>query len=129
MQYDTFISTVRDSGELPDQAAADRAVRSTLRVLGDRVAGGLAANLAAQLPGDLGGSLPSDGPGDRFDVEEFYRRVAADEGVAEHEGRRHARAVMAAISVAVTDAEYGNLAAQLPGDYEDLLQTGEVRRR
>lgn len=127
MQYDTFLSTVRDSGELPDQDAAERAVRATLRVLGERLAGGLPGNLAAQLPGELGGALPEQGAGERFGVEDFYRRVAEAEGagVAESDARRHARATMATIAVAVPDEEYGNLAQQLPGDYTDLLQTDD----
>ncbi|MEV1291098.1 DUF2267 domain-containing protein [Pseudonocardia sp. NPDC049635] len=129
MQYDTFISTVRDSGELPDQAATDRAVRSTLRVLGHRLAGGGPGNLAAQLPGDLGTALPAEGGGERFGLDEFYRRVADDEGVSQPQARRHARATMAAISVAVTDEEYGHVAAQLPDEYSDLLLTDAVRHR
>ncbi|ALE72633.1 MULTISPECIES: DUF2267 domain-containing protein [unclassified Pseudonocardia] len=129
MQYDTFISTVRDSGELPDQSAADRAVRSTLRVLGSRLAGGMPGNLASQLPGDLGEALPATGGGERFDVDGFYDRVADDEGVPRADARRHARATLATIAVAVTDEEYAHLAAQLPGEYADLLQTDLVRHR
>ena len=129
MQYEMFLSTVRDSAELPDQAAADRAVRSTLRVLGHRLAGGRPGNLAAQLPGDLGAALGSEGAGERFDLADFYRRFADDAGVPQPQARRNARATMAAISVAVTDEEYGKLAAQLPAEYADLLLTDAVRHR
>ncbi|MDQ4116265.1 MAG: DUF2267 domain-containing protein [Actinomycetota bacterium] len=127
MKQHELISAVADSAHLTDHGAAEQAVRSTLRVLGYRLAGGQSANLAAQLPGDLGELLPADAPGRRFDVEDFYRQVADDEGVPQAQARRHARATMAAVAAAVTDEEFAKLTAQLPADYDDLLQTEPVQ--
>lgn len=129
MQYDNLISAVRESAHIAEHDVADRAVRSTLTVLGQRVAGGQGANLAAQLPGDLGDMFPADAPGERFDLAEFYQRVAEQEGVTEAQARQHARATMAAVTVAVTDGEVDALTSQLPDEYADLMQSENVQHR
>ena len=69
--------------------------------------------------------IPSEGRGERFDLQEFYRRVADREGsgCTERDARRHARATMAAIKAAITPGEFEHLVAQLPDDYAELLVT------
>jgi hypothetical protein len=87
-----------------------------------------ASDLAAQLPPELAEELlASEGP-QRFDSQEFYRRVAAEEGsgCTEQEARQHARAVTAALREAV-GAEYLHLLDQLPEDYSDLMHTENVQ--
>lgn len=127
MKEHDIVAAVAESAHIDEHDAAERAVRSTLRVLGQRLAGGQTANLAAQLPDDLGSVLPSEGSGERFGLAEFYRRVAEDEGVAQEQARQHARATMHAVNVAVTDAEFEKVAAQLPDEYADLLGTEPVQ--
>ncbi|TCK24652.1 DUF2267 domain-containing protein [Pseudonocardia endophytica] len=129
MDQEQLVKAVADSAHIADRDSADRAVRSTLRVLGYRLKGGQSANLAAQLPGDLGSLLPADAPGQGFDLEDFYRRVADDEGVPHSRARQHARATMAAVAVAVTDGEFTKFTSQLPADYDDLVQTEPVQHR
>lgn len=75
-----------------DHEHAERAARATVQVLGSRLAGGQTSNLASQLPTELAAALPADGPGERFGVEEFYRRVAEAEGgtCTEQQARQHA---------------------------------------
>ena len=72
--------------------------------------------------------LPQEGPGERFDVEEFYRRVADVEDLAEPaEARRHARAVAAGMKSALSEGELNDVLAQLSPDYDDLFAaTGPV---
>lgn len=127
MQEEEIVHAVSESTGTGRETAG-RAVRSTLEVLGQRLAGGQSSNLAAQLPKELKPFLPSDAPGERFDLAEFYRRVAERENVTEAQGRQHARATMHAVTVAVTDAEITHVASQLPPEYADLLGTEPVQK-
>jgi uncharacterized protein (DUF2267 family) len=65
----------------------------------------------------------------RFDSQEFYRRVAAEEGrgCSKQEARQHARAMTAALREAV-GAEYLHVLDQLPDEYSDLMHTENVQR-
>ena len=67
-------------------------------------------------------SLASEGR-ERFDSQEFYRRVAGEEGggCTEQEARQHARTVTA-LREAV-GAEYLHSLDQLPQEYSDLMHT------
>ncbi len=131
MQEQEFITAVRDSVGLPDNAAAGAAVRATLTVLGQRLSGGEGKDLASQLPGGLAEQIPDDAPGQRFDVRSFYARVAEAERaegreVTESQARQHARAVAKGLETALTDGEWRNFTSQLPNDYDDLLGTEPV---
>lgn len=127
MQAQEIVNAVAES-TATDRDTARRAVHCTLEVLGRRLAGGQSANLAAQLPDEFTTLLPADAPGERFDLAEFYRRVAEGEGVTEAQGRQHARATMHAVTVAVTDAEIEHVRTQLPDEYADLLGTEPVQK-
>jgi uncharacterized protein (DUF2267 family) len=129
MQQHEFVSAVARSAEIGDQESAERAVRSTLGTLGRRLSGGQTANLASQLPAAFADTMPAQGPGERFDLDEFYRRVAQAEGkgCTPQQARRHARAVLAALKVGLTGHEYDHLASQLPDEYADLLGTEPVQ--
>jgi uncharacterized protein (DUF2267 family) len=129
MQQHELVSAVAHSAEIPDQKSAERAVRATLGTLGRRLSGGQTANLASQLPAAFADTMPAQGPGERFDLAEFYRRVAEAEGdsCTPQQARRHARAVLAALKVGLTGHKYDHLAAQLPDEYADLLGTEPVQ--
>ena len=129
MQESELLSAVQDTAGVADQEHVRDAVAATLRVLGQRLAGGEPQDLAAQLPGSLGDALPTEGAGERFDVDEFYRRVAEAEGrdCSPEEGRRHARAVMAALKNGLPPSVFDHVAGQLPDEYADLLGTGPVQ--
>ncbi|HEX6403103.1 MAG TPA: DUF2267 domain-containing protein [Pseudonocardiaceae bacterium] len=129
MQQHELVSAVDHSAEIGDQGSAERAVRATLSTLGRRLSGGQTANLASQLPAAFADTMPAEGPGERFDLAEFYRRVAEAEGdrCPPQQARRHARAVLAALKVGLTGHEYDHVAAQLPDEYADLLGTEPVQ--
>lgn len=128
MQEHEFVSAVKESLELPDNATAERAVRATLTVLGQRLEGGESKDLASQLPGGLADALPSEGGGERFDVDTFYQRIAEQEGdgVTVAQARQHARAIAKGLETALTDGEWQNFTSQLPTDYQDFLGTEPV---
>lgn len=129
MQEHEFVAAVKESLDL-DNHSADRAVRATLTVLGQRLEGGEAKDLAAQLPGSLKELLPNDGPGERFDVNAFYERIAAEEGegVTVAQARQHARAIAKGLETAVSDGEWNDITSQLPADYADFLGTEPVQK-
>ncbi|WUI04059.1 DUF2267 domain-containing protein [Spirillospora sp. NBC_00431] len=119
---------MRDSAHLDTSEDAERAVRATLQVLGERLAGGESADLASQLPPAVAQALPEQGSGEPFALEEFYRRVADREGTDDvRQARRHARAVLAVIKSSVTPGQFDHLVAQLPASYGDLLGTRPVQ--
>jgi uncharacterized protein (DUF2267 family) len=120
-------SAVQQSAGIDTHEHAEQAVRATLTVLGQRLSTE-AGDLAAQLPSEFAECLRGGGQAERFDLEEFYRRVAAEEGhgCTPEQARQHARAVTAALREAV-GGEYTDLLAQLPGDYADLMHTENVQ--
>ncbi|HKC29030.1 MAG TPA: DUF2267 domain-containing protein [Jatrophihabitans sp.] len=128
MKEHEIIAAVRRTAGLSDPESAKRAVKATLSVLGRRLAGGEPKDLASQLPPAIAEALPREGPGERFGIEEFYRRVAEAEGVPIETAREHAQAVAAVLKDAVTEGELDDVLAQLPAEYEELFGvSGRVR--
>ena len=130
MQEHEFVSAVKESLVLPDNRSAERAVKATLTVLGQRLEGGEAKDLASQLPGGLADALPNEGGGERFDVDTFYQRIAEQEGdgVTVAQARQHARAIAKGLETALTDGEWQNFTSQLPKDFQDFLGTEPVQK-
>ncbi|WP_328303432.1 DUF2267 domain-containing protein [Actinomycetospora sp. NBC_00405] len=130
MQEHEFVSAVKESLGLPDNRSAERAVKATLTVLGQRLEGGEAKDLASQLPGSLADALPNEGGGERFDVDTFYQRIAEQEGegVTVAQARQHARSIAKGLETALTDGEWQNFTSQLPKDYQDFLGTEPVEK-
>lgn len=130
MQKHEFVSAVKESLGLPDNESAERAVRATLTVLGQRLEGGEAKDLASQLPAGLSDALPSEGAGEQFDVNTFYQRIADQEGdgVTVAQARQRARAIAKGLETALTGGEWQNFTSQLPQDYQDFLGTEPVEK-
>ena len=82
MKHDEFIGRVQHYTRLPSRGDAERATRATLETLGERLAGGEPKDLASQLPPEIGEHLLRGcaGIGERFSLDEFYRRVSVREG-------------------------------------------------
>ena len=129
MKKPEIIAAVQETAQIATREEAQAAVRATLRVLGQRLAGDETRNLAEQLQPDLARELPDEGPGERFDLAEFYQRVARYEGWPDDEqrARSHARAVAAALKTNLGRREFEHVATQLPSEYDDLLQTEPVQ--
>lgn len=121
MQYQQFLTRVAEEAGVSEDEADD-AARATMQTLGERLAGGEAGDLAAELPPELSEPLESvEIDSDRFDADEFCRRVADREEVSEDEAREHAEAVLHALRDAVTPGEWEDVAEQLPADYASLV--------
>ena len=67
--------------------------------------------------------LPPDHSGERFDADEFVRRVAKREQVDKDTAELHARVVLAVLREAIGPEETQRLAADLPEDYQPLLSS------
>ncbi|HHX45155.1 MAG TPA: DUF2267 domain-containing protein [Chloroflexi bacterium] len=125
MNFDEFIGQVQSRGRMASQDEALKATRATLGVLGQRLAGGEASDLAAQLPEEIARFLHSDGgTGERFDLDEFFRRVSEREGVDLPVSVHHARAVISVLQEAVSRGEMQDVRAQLPEDFAPLFEAG-----
>jgi uncharacterized protein (DUF2267 family) len=130
MQHDEFIGQVQHRAHLDSRGAAERATRATLETLGERIPDGLAGNLAAQLPIEIGEHLTRTAPlaagptGERFDRQEFIRRVAKNETVDEPDAAYHARVVFEMVSEATTGGVVDKVYQSLPDDVSGLLRMG-----
>jgi uncharacterized protein (DUF2267 family) len=116
-----LVSIVQREAHLPPEQA-ERALRATLKTLGERLSGGEARDLADDLPESVAAELSDGERAEPFDIGEFLRRVGEREGVSKDEARAHARAVFAALGFVVRPAELRDMAAQLPKDYAPLLE-------
>jgi uncharacterized protein (DUF2267 family) len=123
MDYDTFLEIVQQAAGI-GREDADHATRATVAVLSTRIARGEARALAAELPPEVAASMEPGPYAERFDVDEFLRRIARREGIDLPTAERRATAVFAALGRAVSAKELDDMAAQLPKDFAPLLPRG-----
>jgi uncharacterized protein (DUF2267 family) len=128
MNYSEFLGQVQNRARLGTQEEAVRATRATLQTLGQRLAGGEPNNIAAQLPNEIGRYLKISGAseGVRFGLDEFFERVRAHmgEGTDLPDAVYHARVVMSVLKEALSPGEWRDMKAQLPDEYDALLESG-----
>jgi uncharacterized protein (DUF2267 family) len=128
MKHDEFIGQVQHRARLSSRGDAERATRATLETLAERLAGGETNDLASQLPREIGEHLRREwsGIGERFSLDEFFRRVRIKEGVDLPDAIFHARVVMEVVSEAVSKGEMDDVRAQLPAEYDRLFESGSI---
>lgn len=126
MKHDEFIGQVQHRARLSSRGDAERATRATLETLAERLAGGETNDLASQLPREIGEHLRREwsGIGERFSLDEFFRRVSLREGVDLPDAIFHARAVIEVVSEAVSKGEMDDVRAQLPAEFDRLFESG-----
>jgi uncharacterized protein (DUF2267 family) len=121
MDYEGFISTVREGAHI-DDAEAERAACATLQTLAERLSTGEADDIAERLPAELRACLaPEDGGAQTFHVDEFLTRIAQRAGVDVPGAERDARAVFIALWRAVGPDEFADMRSELPKDFDPLL--------
>lgn len=118
--YAGFLGRVERETGL-SRAEAERAVRATLRTLGDRLSSGQAHHIASQLPAELAELVDSDTKAQPYDLEEFVRRVAEREGVPVEVAQDHVRGVFAALGRTISHDELRDTASELSKDFGPLL--------
>ncbi len=126
MKHDEFIGQVQYRAQLSSRGEAERATRATLETLAERLAGGEAKDLAAQLPLEIGEHLRGQWSalGERFSLDEFFRRVSRREGADLPDAVFHARVVIEVLSEAVSKGEIDDVRAQLPTEFDELFESG-----
>jgi uncharacterized protein (DUF2267 family) len=123
MDHDAFVDAVARAAGI-DRDDAERAVRATLITLAERISAGEARDLASQLPPELAPWLNVDERSERFDVDEFLRRVAERSGAGEDAALQRARSVLAVLGQAIAPSELDDVGSELPKDYDVLLPRG-----
>jgi uncharacterized protein (DUF2267 family) len=130
MQYDEFLSKVRERGEYADVVEAQGVTRIVLRRLGQRV-GSEAADVAAQLPPQFHDALSAseradDDMADSAGVKEFLQRVATDLSATPETAVWDASAVLSTLAEAVTGGQLNQLLSQLQPAYAELFGKPEL---
>lgn len=130
MQLSEFLAQVQDRAQLPSKGHALAATRATLVTLGERLAGGEPQQLAAQLPQEVAhfltsGKVSPQDSGQRFDLAEFFQRVARQERVSPPQAAGHAQAVLGVLREAASPGELDGVRSQLPEDICRLLDGGQ----
>jgi uncharacterized protein (DUF2267 family) len=125
LQSDRFIELVAEYARI-GYDAAQRATRATLETLGERIDRGEAQQIADRLPPEIAPWIATSGPAERFDVDEFLRRVAEREGVDIDEAERHVHAVFDVLRFVIED-EFDDMVAELPKDFAPLLDRVPLR--
>ncbi len=62
--------------------------------------------------------------GERYTLDEFYRRVSDREGVDLPKAIFHARAVIEVLQEAISPGEIKDIRVQLPAEYDSLFEAG-----
>jgi len=123
MDHDRFIAVVEQVAGVGGEAA-ERATRATLQTLAERLSPQETRDLVEQLPPELGPWLPTMSAAERFDVDEFLRRVAKRAEVDMAAAERQVRAVFMVLARALSADEFADMVAQLPKDFAMLLPRG-----
>ncbi|RFS82406.1 DUF2267 domain-containing protein [Actinomadura spongiicola] len=130
MRHEEFIGKVQNRGRLSGHGEAERATRSVLETLGERIPEGLADNLAAQLPHEIGEHLRRTeiyggaGSGERFGRHDFIERVAHRAGSDEPRAAFLTRVVLEVTDEATQGAVAQKVRGSLPADLRELVAAG-----
>lgn len=127
MRTEEFIDRLSEHGQFSTGTEAREATRATLTTLSQLLTQGEAQDLSAQLPDDLESWVQSTktqpSSGATFDVEGFLRRVAErlPGEVHKDDAEQQAHLVLRTLQAAVTPGEWESFTAQLPEDFDRLL--------
>lgn len=122
MDYGEYIGGVADRASVPYEQA-EVITRATLQTLADRISGGESEDVAALLPEALREPLrrPREKDPEKFELDEFVRRVGERAGVDAATAREGARAVFTTLRRTV-GGEFEDVAPQLPREFGELLK-------
>jgi uncharacterized protein (DUF2267 family) len=130
MQHDEFIGQVQARGQMPSRGAAERAIRSVLETIGERIPDGLSDNLSAQLPHEIGEhlrrteQLDKRGSGEHFDRDAFITRIEQKSGLDRPRAVYAARVVSEVVDEATQGAVMAKVREALPPDVRPIVTAG-----
>lgn len=122
MQYEEFLSRVKEQAKSHDERESLVAIEATLKTLGERLTEIQAVRLAGLLPFEIGLFLTVVDTNKDFNLESFYRHVASREGIPLPESYRHAQAVLTVLDETLAAGELREALADLPDEYQRLIQ-------
>jgi uncharacterized protein (DUF2267 family) len=120
MDYQGFITVVRERADLPEAEAEQVACR-TLRTLSRRISVGEAEDIAERLPQQLRSCVELDGSRQTFHLDGFIKRLEEQLGVDRGKAEREAKAVVAALWSTIGSDEFDDMRSELPKDFGPLL--------
>lgn len=121
MNFDEFVGQVQHRVGLPDTGRALRTVRATLLPLGERIPEGNAEDIAANLPLEIKWYLTGavHEHGQRFDWQEYLRRVSEIDQSDPPEAAYRARIVVDLVREEVPPSDFEQLRNLLPEHADD----------
>lgn len=125
MEYTEFITHVQSLAQSSSREEAERATRTTLETIKERISGDEAQDLAAQLPEELSECLRGrEGqPDQAFNLQDFIVRVSQKENIEPTTTAIHVRAVFAVLQNAINPEEFAKLHHHFSHDYEEMFGT------
>jgi uncharacterized protein (DUF2267 family) len=124
MEYADFISKVQSATGINDKDNAFKLSKAVLRTLSERLTRTEKNELSAQLPCELKDMLNERIQVRRYDLEEFYNRVAHRAGISYPESILKTNAVMMVFQEAVSPGELSHVLRELPEEYLSLFGKG-----
>jgi uncharacterized protein (DUF2267 family) len=121
---EALVTRVRERG-IPSTAEAERALRATIAVLGERLTDDEAEALASRLPGQLERVLDASEYDGDFDAAEFYERVRRRENTGPGVAKEHADIALRAIGAALDEETCIRLRRALPEPIGRLFLAAE----
>jgi uncharacterized protein (DUF2267 family) len=125
MTDEDFVKTVEQVAGIPRPQAVQAAC-ATFRVLARCITKGEAEDLAPRLPEELRSCITHTGPREHIHLDEFLQRIQEDLGVGRPAAERIARGAFAALWRVAGGKEFADVRAQLPGDFQPLLDEAIV---
>jgi uncharacterized protein (DUF2267 family) len=124
VKYIQFIEKVAEAAGGLSLGRAEAITLATLRTLAERITGTEARDLTAQLPSELKDPLAVNVTerAEYFDLDEFARRVADRADIDLDQAYSGVRAVFATLRGAVSHGEFDDVLAQLPNEFQLLLE-------
>lgn len=123
MDRKQFVSEVHERIGLDSPEETEKVVEAVLETLGERLELTEKRHLASQVASDLKEPILRRKRTERYDLEEFYKRVGARAGGLTYtRAQTYTHAVIEVLRQAIAPGELEHLIEKLPDEYRDLLR-------
>jgi uncharacterized protein (DUF2267 family) len=123
MQFDDFIRGVQERVRLDTREESIAITRAVLETLGERLDRKVRNGIEAQLPNELKEFLLARKENaDRYDLAEFYSRVAARAEMKYQDATERTWQVLSVLRQAISGGEMQDIMESLPSEYSELFR-------
>jgi uncharacterized protein (DUF2267 family) len=123
MQFDDFIRGVQERARLDTREESIAITRAVLETLGERLDRKVRNGIEAQLPNELKVFLLAKKENaDRYDLAEFYSRVAARADMKYQDATERTWQVLSVLRQAISGGELQDIMESLPSEYSELFR-------